>query len=70
MILDIEMFEDGEYGEGKGPQAKYLVHGRKDILWTNDFVNAIMFFVGSMKEAGGEQPDGFCAICGERCDYC
>ena len=44
--LDIEIYE--KWGEGELAQAKYLVHGHDDVLWTNDIDEAIAFFKASL----------------------
>lgn len=37
--LDIEVYE--EWGEDTFAQAKYLVHGYDDVLWTNSIDDAL-----------------------------
>lgn len=44
--LDIEVYE--KWGEGEWGQAKYLVHGHDDVLWTNDIEEAIAFLKSSL----------------------
>lgn len=44
--LDIEIFE--KWGNGEWAQAKYLVHGHRDILWTNDLNDALAFLKYSL----------------------
>ena len=44
--LDIEVYE--KWGEGEWAQAKYLVHGYDDVLWTNDIEDAIAFLKDSL----------------------
>lgn len=39
--LDIEIYKN--YGNGYWAQAKYLVHGYDDVLWTNSIKDAINF---------------------------
>lgn len=45
--LDIEIYD--VWGEGVWAQAKYLVHGHDDVLWTNDIEEAISFLKDSIK---------------------
>ena len=45
--LDIEIYE--EYGDHVWAQAKYLVHGHDDLLWTNDLNEAISFLKSSAR---------------------
>lgn len=45
-VLDIEVYE--KWGEGEWAQAKYLVHGHDDVLWTNDIEEAIAFLKSSL----------------------
>jgi len=40
-ILDIEVYD--VYGDGHWAQAKYLVHGFDDVLWTDDLEAAMCF---------------------------
>ena len=53
MILDIEVFD--EYGEGVFVQAKYLVHGYDDVLWTNSLDDAIDYLKWSLLEMEKEK---------------
>lgn len=39
--LDIEIYE--QFGEGHWAQARYLVHGYDDVLWTNNVDDALEF---------------------------
>lgn len=41
MILDIEIYDD--YGEHTWAQARFLVHGYNDVLWTNNLREALSF---------------------------
>jgi hypothetical protein len=43
--LDIEIYE--EFVDHVWAQAKYLVHGHDDVLWTNDLDEAISFLKSS-----------------------
>jgi len=43
--LDIEIYE--EWGDDHWAQAKYLVHGHDDVLWTNSLDDAIEFLKSS-----------------------
>lgn len=45
--LDIEIYEI--YGQAEWAQAKYLVHGHDDVLWTNDIEEAIGFLKKSIE---------------------
>lgn len=45
--LDIEVYT--EWGEKYWAQAKYLVHGHDDVLWTNSIDEAIAFLKNSLK---------------------
>lgn len=45
--LDMEIYD--AWGEGFWAQAKYLVHGHDDVLWTNDIEDAISFLKNSIK---------------------
>lgn len=38
-VLDIEVYRS--YGEGHWAQARFLVHLRDDVLWTNDIEAAL-----------------------------
>lgn len=42
-FVDIEVYDTGD----KWAQAKYLVHGFNDVLWTDDLNQAIYFFTPS-----------------------
>lgn len=33
-MVDVEVYEP--HGEGQWAQARYLVHGKDDVLWTDD----------------------------------
>lgn len=48
-IFDIEVYE--KYGHGVWAQAKYLVHGLDDVLWTNDSEQAALFIKRSIEAA-------------------
>lgn len=39
IVLDVEIYEDS----GEESQAKYLVHGYDDVLWTNDPKDVISY---------------------------
>jgi hypothetical protein len=39
--LDIEVYD--EWGSGHWAQAKYLVHGREDVMWTNSIDEALAY---------------------------
>jgi len=39
--LDIEIYE--KWGGDEWAQAKYLVHGYDDVLWTNNLEDALQF---------------------------
>ena len=68
--LDIEIYDTQN---SKWAQAKYLVHGYDDVLWTDDLSLAIMFLAENLRKVANEPKkdmEGFCADCGERCDYC
>ncbi len=41
VTLDIEVYD--EYGPDVWAQAKYLVHGYDDVLWTNDLSAAVKY---------------------------
>ena len=43
--LDIEIYE--KWGKDEWAQAKYLVHGHDDVLWTNDLDEAMVFLRAS-----------------------
>jgi len=63
--IDIEVYKEGE------AQAKFLVHGYDDVYWTDDMTSAIMTFTQELRKMSEEpNKEGFCANCGERCDYC
>jgi len=51
--LDIEIYE--EFGAGHWPQAKYLVHGYDDVLWTNDLESALQFMKESIEQIEEEK---------------
>jgi len=40
-MVDIEVYD--EYGPDQWAQAKYLAHGRDDVLWTDDLDEALNF---------------------------
>jgi hypothetical protein len=40
-MLDIEIYD--EWGEHGWAQARYLVHGSDDVLWTNDADQAVSY---------------------------
>jgi hypothetical protein len=42
----IEIYE--KWGDGEWAQAKYLVHGHDDVLWTNNINEAIAFLKASL----------------------
>jgi|AntAceMinimDraft_6_1070360.scaffolds.fasta_scaffold01061_9 hypothetical protein len=44
--LDIEVY--AEWGENHWAQAKYLVRGHDDVLWTNNLNEAIKFLKASL----------------------
>ena len=46
MKLCIEIYE--KWGEGEWAQAKYLVQGYSDVLWTNDIQEALDFLEASL----------------------
>ena len=46
-ILDIEIYDTTDPKE-LWAQAKFLVHGVDDVLWTDDIVDAIRFFTESV----------------------
>jgi len=48
MKLDIEVYE--EYGENHWAQCRFLVHGYKDVLWTNSIDEALEFIKDSAKQ--------------------
>ena len=50
--LDIEIYED--YGDGFWAQAKYLVHGLDDILWTNDKEQALLYLAAELERLNHE----------------
>lgn len=68
--IDIEVYDKTKTDFAQG---KYLVHGYEDVFWTDDIRDAILFFVEELRKAANEPAkdlEGFCANCGERCDYC
>ena len=46
-IFDIEVFD--EYGPEVWPQARYLVHGFDDVMWTNSAKQAAKFLRKSLE---------------------
>jgi len=40
-VLDVEIYE--EYGNGHWAQARFLVHGLCDVLWTNSIEEVVNF---------------------------
>jgi len=45
-LLDVEIYSsDDEFA-----QAKYLVHGHDDVLWTDDIEQVLLFLEGSLGE--------------------
>lgn len=41
--LEIVIYEDGEYGEGKPGQEKYLYRGVDDVGWTDDLYQVLQW---------------------------
>jgi len=39
--LDVEIYD--EFGENHWAQARYLVHGYDDVLWTDDIRQVLLF---------------------------
>ena len=39
--VDIEIYS--KYGDGEWAQARYLVHGITDVMWTDDLDEALSF---------------------------
>ena len=65
--IDIEVYEKGE------AQAIFLVHGYDDVFWTDDLTEAVQVFTQALRTLSKkprEYMGGFCADCGEHCDYC
>lgn len=69
MKVDIEVYK--EYGDPYWAQAKYLVHGKDDVLWTSSLDEALDFIKSSLIDdtpenkspaGGGSQPYK-CASC-------
>ena len=46
--VDIEVYNG--YGDGCWAQARFLVHGRNDVLWTNDLEAALIFLRASLEK--------------------
>ena len=46
-VLDIEIYDD--YGQHTWAQAKYLVHGSDDVLWTNDAESALGYLASEIR---------------------
>ena len=49
--LDIEIYE--KYGDDHWAQAKYLVHGKDDVLWTNSIDEAMQFLKHNLEIMDG-----------------
>jgi len=66
--LCIEVYEEGE------AQAQFSVHGIDGAPhWTDEIQIAIIVFTENLRKLSGkpaEDGKGFCADCGESCDYC
>lgn len=52
MRLDIVIFEADEVASGLG-QARYLVHGHDDVLWTDDIDAAVEYLRQCLEEIKG-----------------
>lgn len=52
LMVDIELYQ--HYGDDYWAQAKYLVHGIDDVLWTNDIDAALSFLRESLEMAEKE----------------
>ena len=52
-IFDIEVFD--EFGEGHWAQARFLVHGYEDVLWTNDIQAAAAFMIATLEAVSKER---------------
>jgi hypothetical protein len=52
--VDIEVYD--EHGAGHWPQARYLVHGHDDVLWTNDPDSALAFLREGLTEGVPHPP--------------
>lgn len=50
--LDVEIYEN--YGEGHWAQAKFLVHGLDDVLWTNREIGVLNFIGYELKKTRGD----------------
>jgi hypothetical protein len=48
-MLDIEIY--GDYGDHTWAQARYLVHGYDDVLWTDDLDAAVNYMRESILQA-------------------
>ena len=46
MVLDIEIYD---VNENEWAQAKYLVHGYGDVLWTDSIDDALQFLRDSLE---------------------
>ena len=53
LMVDIEFYQ--YHGEGYWAQAKYLVHGTDDVLWTNDIDAALNYLREELERAEGEE---------------
>lgn len=56
--LDIEIYPKGD--QGKWAQAKFLVHGYDDVMWTDHLEQALLFLKRDVKRLLSEkqQPEG------------
>lgn len=48
MRLDIEIYD--KFGDGHWAQARYLVHGSDDVLWTDSIDDAMAFMRESLEK--------------------
>lgn len=53
---DIEVYPEGDIGGWE--QAKYLVHGFYDVLWTDDLVAALEFLKQSVERCELDWQEG------------
>lgn len=54
-ILDVEVYDNQDVYNNPSVQAKYLVHGINDVLWTDETGEAIMFLLDSLIDAEGKE---------------
>lgn len=53
--LDFEVHDSQQDGGPNAPQARYLVHGHDDLLWTNSIDEALQFLRQSLEHLDADR---------------